>query len=158
MSLWLAAAAAAVTFVGANEPGWARFSRTSGIFRQEIQVNIGTLAYDSEHRRLQYWMRRRESGSPVASWTDTRRCPRLRDTLGAMRYLGAEPGETHPIAFFLDGASYMLDTPGQSGPNGIGTTHMTSGSGTALAKWVDGALDAMEPCWSSMPPARVTEP
>ncbi|MDB5686714.1 MAG: hypothetical protein JWR77_1303 [Rhizorhabdus sp.] len=161
MIAWpVALAAAAMSFVGAGEPGWARFSRTSSVFRQNIQVNIGTLAYDRERRQLQYWMRRKESGSPDLLWADTVRCPQLRDTLGAMRYLGAEPGapEAKRIALFLDDATYTLDTPGQSGPSGMGTTHMTSGAGTALARWVEDALEAMQPCWSPTAPARSVDP
>jgi hypothetical protein len=143
---WLLAAALVV--VNVDEPGWAQFSRSSLLMPGETRITVGTLGYDSEHRKLDYWLRRKDAGQ--TRWTDSRKCPQARDILSAMRFIDREP-QAGPIAFFAGGARYTLDTPGAAGR---GSIHMASGPDTSLAKWVDAAIDALTPCWSPTPPSR----
>lgn len=137
--------AAALVVVTVDEPGWAQFSRSSVLMIGETRVAVGTLAYDGPHRKLEYWLRRTDANQ--TRWTDSARCPQIRDILGAMRFIEHEP-QAGQISLFLEGTRYTLDTPGR------GSTHFASGPDTSLAKWVDTALDALEPCWSTTPPAR----
>lgn len=143
---WLLAAALVV--INADEPGWAQFSRSSLLIPSEIRITVGTLGYDRERRKLDYWLRRNDAGQIY--WTDSRTCPQARDILSGMRFIEREP-QAGAIAFFPESARYTLDTPGSAGR---GSTHMTSGPDTSLAKWVDTAIDALTGCWSSTPPSR----
>ncbi|SDD69192.1 hypothetical protein SAMN05444678_11937 [Sphingomonas sp. YR710] len=140
--------AAALVVVNVDEPGWARFSRSSLLPPGETRITVGTLGYDREHRKLDYWLRRNDAGQTY--WTDSRKCPQARDILSAMRFIEREP-QSGAIAFFPESIDYTLDTPGSAGQ---GATHMASGPDTSLAKWVDTAMVALAPCWSPTPPTR----
>ena len=146
------AIAAAVSF---DHP-WGRFSRAPVLAHTAEVVEIETRGVREGQLFFVLRLTRTSLRTREVKWTDSLRCPALRRTLASLHDLAppriAPPG-SHDDAtnIVLDGTGYSLSMPAAYGADEA-TIAMSSISGTPLARWVDGALTALAPCWSAEPP------
>jgi hypothetical protein len=161
MMLFVAAFAAAAS-PAIQSPPWAEFSASPALKRETVRVEVGTLGYDRERKQLEYWMRRSFKGpkDENVTWTDSVRCPAVREVVRAMHDVAAPrpapPGIDEPsnIVVTADGTGYQLRAPGRYGDL-MARVEMSSNVGTPLARWVDSSLGALDRCWSDAVPVEL---
>lgn len=139
------------------EPSWAEFSRSPTAPITKTKVEVGTLGFDQGRQQLDFWLRRTVKTGvqqrEEVTWADTRTCASARPLLASMRDIPvprfAPVGSSGTPPITLDGVSYALRTYSDHGMLTAETN-----VGTPVAAWVDGALIALEGCWSSRVPER----
>jgi hypothetical protein len=107
------------------------------------------------NRELNVWSLRRtvtdRRGASPATYTDTSACPAVLPILQAVESLELPRPNLHGFGdelevITMDGAEYTLTTSAPYGGNDSDLT-VRSNVGTPLARWIDAALTALEPCW-----------
>ena len=125
------------------------FSRALALARTRQAVCV------ERSREPGQWSLRRtatdRSGAESVTYTDTRACPAALQVLQAVENLELPrpdlPGFGKELEVItLDGAGYSLTTAALYGGD-AGEIKVQSNVGTPLARWIDGALNALEPCW-----------
>lgn len=138
-------------------PAWAEFSRAPAARLTKTNVEVGTLGYDRQRARLDFWLRRTVTRGinqeEQIVWTDTRTCARARPLLASIRDIPvpkfAPIGSSKGPPVILDGIGYSLKTYSDDGMLTEGTN-----IGTPLAEWIEAALKTLEPCWGTRVPER----
>ena len=155
-------------------PGFLRFSASRTLMKNShsITVNVGlTSAPDGKNgwvaaKEEDVWFQgvidARVVGAPGQyRWTDGAACPaamaQLRKLQGVampkpvLPIPGADDAEQGDI--YLDGRVYTLDLV-SANVNGqaVGAVSFSSNLNTDLARWVEGMLAALQPCWSRSAP------
>ena len=159
MTIFLATLAALTPLPANMGPAWAEFSRKPALRLVRTYVEVGTLGYDRKQKRLEFWLRRTVvTGAAERSevtWADTRTCPQARPLLASMRSIPvprfAPVGSSEGPPIVLDGISYTLKSYSDHGQLTANTN-----VGTPVASWIEGAFTALEGCWRSQAPRRVS--
>ena len=151
MSILLAAFAAAQPVVDCDV---ITFSRSPALRRAYEEVGICNDPTSTPTER-HYWFRRTTTNPERISYASTRTCPAARAQLGALEALTLPapdvPGLGNDLQVItLDGAGYRLRAMGLYGQHGADIT-VGSNIGTPLARWIDGTLAALAPCWWERP-------
>lgn len=131
-----------------------------------IEIAIGTLRYDCERQRLDFWMRRewmrredrdRQGGSLKVQWADTRKCSPMRAAISAMREVGPmqiDPPDPHrDLIVTADGALYTLEAPGRYENGHTGTIKIRANVRTPLPTWAERLQADMAGCWAAKAPS-----
>jgi len=125
------------------------FSRTLALARTRQAVCL------ERSREPGQWTLRRtatdRSGAETVTYTDTRACPAALQELQAVESLELPRPDLRGFGkelqvITLDGAGYSLTTAALYGGD-AGEIKVQSNVGTPLARWIDKALKALEPCW-----------
>ncbi len=157
MTILIAALLAASPIPSQLGPSWAEFSRAPAARLTRIKVEVGTLGLDRDRQQLDFWLRRTVTSGvqerEEATWADTRNCPAARPLLASMRDIPvprfAPVGSSEGPPITLDGVSYKLRTYSDHGMLTAETN-----VGTPVAAWIEGALSALETCWTNGVPER----
>jgi hypothetical protein len=157
MTILIATLLAAAPLSSAMGPAWAEFSRAPSRRATRTTVEVGTLGHDRNRQQLDFWLRRTVAAGPQqqeeVTWADTRTCAAARPLLASMRDIPvprfAPIGSSEGPPMMLDGVQYALRTYSDHGM----LTAQTNVN-TPLATWVEGALAALDGCWTSRVPER----
>src|SRR4051794_1811299 len=136
---------------------WAQFSRAPAARLIRTEVEVGTLGYDSTRKRPDFWLRRTVvrgvEHKEEITWADSRTCAAARPVIASMREIPvpkfAPIGSSDGPPVILDGIAYSLRTYSDEG-----TLAAETNLGTPLAAWVEGALKALDSCWTKVQPRR----
>jgi len=148
---------AAVPIPPALGPAWAEFSRAPACCLTGTKVEVGTLGFDRDQKRLDFWLRRTVTRgikkNVVISWADTRTCAAARPLLASIRDIPvpkfAPVGTSNRSSVYIDGISFALRTYSDEG-----TLTAETNVDTPLASWIDSALKKLDSCWSDKLPER----
>jgi len=152
--------AVAIDAAAFDRDAWGRFSRAPALLGASEEVAVARDGREGarDHFRLRLIVRR--TGQPDAiRWTDTRRCAAARDAVAAFASVPMprpDPPTMTPgdIAVIADGIGYAVTLPvGYGGGSLPQAATFRSNVGTALARWVDGALARLRACWPDAPSA-----
>jgi hypothetical protein len=136
---------------------WGSFSRSPALARRREHVDMVVDGQDGGNARpLQYKLRlvTTDPNGRDVLWANSHTCPAVRTVIASLRDLQPSrpmpPGfDTGDLIVMADGTGYALDVPVT---DRVSASRITwrSNIGTPLAKWVDDALAALEPCWSAV--------
>jgi len=141
---------------GSPPGGWAQFQRSISLIGVSDSIEIGLDSPGAKTQAYRLQLTHRTPQVTRIAVTDSLSCPAVRQVVASMRDLEMPhpapviPGESIRI-WVMDGTQYTLHAP-STYQNGAMT--IDSNGGSPLARWVDGALKALEPCWSPAEPPR----
>ena len=135
-----------VSAVPVESTSWGEFARFTAR-RSPITITVGTVPDDVSGHPV-YWAKR--VGWTEGGATDSVRCPALAAVVESMRHVSlpkAAPGS--PETLIGDGTMYTLTVPSSyHPPHSTNLDRLTiTSAGGPLAKWVEGAMVKLEPCW-----------
>lgn len=135
---------------------WGSFSREPMLNHAAEVVEIETRGVEGKRPRFVLRLTRTALRSRQVRWADSARCPAVRVALAGLHDLRspqvAPPGSgDEATTIVLDGTAYELRMPAAFGADQAAVT-MSSNSDTPLARWIDGALAMLAPCWTAEPP------
>lgn len=147
----------AMTFTAPSLMPWGSFSVDPALMRGHglIKVEVAKVGRD-------LWVAEKLSksrtGPDTLAWADSRTCDALIPTLAKLADL--EPIKLTPPGvppmgqnIIMDGANYEINAQGvYQSERALGEVRLTGNVNSPIAKWVDGALDALKPCWQTDPP------
>jgi hypothetical protein len=90
-------------------------------------------------------------------WADSRTCASMSAALKGLEAVDIpkarlDPPQTADLIVVADGSGYSIETPASYPGGAAAQLRLTASDDSPVAKAVDGALTALQPCWRDKPP------
>jgi hypothetical protein len=131
---------------------WGHFARSGTLSHLDEQVSIANDSTENNQFEFKLRYTRTSLNDKEILWANSRTCPAIKPLLRSMRDIQMPKPQPFGIddmdaEITLDGAGYVLDVPSNFAN---GRLTISSNVGSPLATWIDGALKALDRCWSKV--------